>query len=185
MSLRRLLSVVMLAVLAGAAVVPFAGRDDPAPVAPPTPVSTADPDRRAALVALREWDQQRSAAWRRGRPTALASLYAAGSVSGAADRVLLASYADRGLRVAGIRMQRAAVRVLASDEARMVLEVVDRLVGAVAVGRDGTRIGLPRDNWSQRRIVLRAGPRGWRVVEVRDQPRPAVSTDVTSRSANS
>lgn len=181
----RLFTVVLLALLASVAVVPFAGREDPVPGAVPPPVASAASDRAAALAALRGWDRQRAGAWRRGRPAALAGLYVAGSAAGAVDRALLAAYVDRGLRVTGMRMQRSAVRVLAADEARIVLEVVDRLVGAVAVGRDGTRVALPRDGWSQRRVVLRAGPTGWRVVEVRDQARPLVSTDVTSRSANS
>lgn len=165
----RLLTVVLLALVASVAVVPFAGREDRVPGAVPPSVASAASDRAAALAALREWDRRRAGAWRRGEPAALGGLYVADSAAGAADRALLAAYVDRGLRVAGMRMQRAAVRVLASDEARIVLEVVDRLVGAVAVRRDGTRIALPRDGWSRRRVVLRAGPAGWQVVEVRDQ----------------
>lgn len=181
----RPFTLVLLALLASVLAVPWAVRSDRAPEASPVSGASTASDRVAALTVLWEWDRRRAAAWRRGDPDALTGLYVAGSAAGAADRALLAAYADRGLRVAGIRMQRAAVRVLASNEARIVVEVVDRLVGAVAVGRDGTRIGLPRDGWSRRRVVLRAGARGWRVVEVRDQARPAVSTDVTSPSANS
>jgi hypothetical protein len=157
------------------------GHDAPAPRAGPTP---AVPDRTAALSVLREWDAARAAAWRSGSPAALRGLYAEGSASGRADRVLLAAYRSRGLRVDGMSMQRSLVRVIARSEDRWVLRVTDRLVGAFAVGPGG-RLPLPRDTWSTRVVVLlRMGER-WRVAEVLDQARPAASTDVTSRSANS
>jgi hypothetical protein len=86
--------------------------------------------------------------------------------------------------VAGLRMQRAAVEVLAADAERVVLVVTDRVVGAVAVGRPG-RVSLPRDGWSTRTVVLVRVGEEWRLAEVRDQERPLASTDVTSRSENS
>lgn len=179
----RLPLLALLAMLASVAVVPWAGQERPAPGA--LPAASVAPDRGVALAALRAWDRERADAWRRGDPDSLAGLYTAGSAAGVADRDLLAAYADRGLRVAGLRMQRAAVRVQVADDSRLVLEVVDRLVGAVAVERDGTRIALPRDDWSRRRVVLRRVAGGWRVVEVRDQRSAAASTAETSGSANS
>jgi hypothetical protein len=144
----------------------------------------ADADRVAPLAVLAAWDRERSAAWRQGDPAALRRLYVAGSRAGRADRTLLAAYAGRGLRVAGLRMQRAAVEVLAADAERVVLVVTDRVVGAVAIGRPG-RVTLPRDGWSTRTVVLVRVGEEWRLAEVRDQERPLASTDVTSRSENS
>jgi hypothetical protein len=127
----------------------------------------ADADRVAPLAVLAAWDRERSAAWRRGDPAALRRLYVARSRAGRADRALLAAYAGRGLRVAGLRMQRAAVEVLAADAERVVLVVTDRVVGASVVGPRG-RVALPDDGWSRRRVVLsRLGGR-WQVVEVRE-----------------
>ncbi len=132
----------------------------------------------------RAWDRSRAVAWRHGDPAALARLYARGSAAGDADRALLAAYAERGLRVAGLRMQRAAVEVVAADADRIELRVTDRVVGAAAIGRRG-RVTLPRDAWSTRTVVLVRVGESWRVAEVRDQARPVARTDVTSRSANS
>ena len=124
-------------------------------------------DRVAPLAVLAAWDRERARAWRRGDPGALRRLYVAGSRSGRADRALLAAYAGRGLRVTGLRMQRAAVEVLAADAERVVLVVTDRVVGASAVGRRG-RVVLPDDGWSLRHLVLRRVGDRWRVAEVRE-----------------
>ena len=179
----RLLTGLLLAALGCVLAAGLAGlgRDAPAPRATPT---AAVADRTAALSALREWDAARADAWRSGSPAALRALYAEGSASGRADRVLLAAYRSRGLRVEGMSMQRSLVKVLARTEDRWVLRVTDRLVGAFVVGPGG-RLPLPRDEWSTRVVVLLRVGEGWRVAEVRDQSRPAASTDVTSRSANS
>jgi hypothetical protein len=179
----RLLTGLLLAALGCVLAAGLAGlgHDTPGPRASAGP---AVPDRTAALSVLREWDAARAAAWRTGSSAALRGLYAEGSASGRADRVLLAAYRSRGLRVHGMSVQRSSVRVVARTEHRWVLRVTDRLVGASVVGPGG-RVPLPRDGWSTRVVVLlRVGER-WRVAEVRDQTRPAASTDVTSRSANS
>lgn len=163
----RLLTGLLLAALGCVLAAGLAGlgHDAPAPRASPTP---AVPDRIAAPNVLREWDAARAAAWRSGSPAALRELYAEGSVSGRADRVLLAAYRSRGLRVDGMSMQRSQVRVLGRSDDRWVLRVTDRLVGAFVVG-PGARLPLPRDSWSTRVVVLlRVGER-WRVAEVRDQ----------------
>lgn len=159
----RLLTVVLLSVLGCLLAVGVAWR----PTEAGPRVAPVAADRVVLLRVLADWDRARAAAWRHGDLTALRSLYDAGSVAGRADRALLAAYAARGLRVTGIRMQRAAVHVVAADADRIVLEVTDRVVGATAVGPDG-RVGLPRDDWSRRRVVLAAAGDGWRVVEVRD-----------------
>lgn len=125
-------------------------------------------DRTEPLAVLAAWDRSRADAWRRGDPAALARLYARGSASGQADRSLLAAYAERGLRVAGLRVQRATVEVVTAGPDRIVLLVTDRVVGAAAIGRRG-RVALPRDGWSTRTVVLVRMDEVWRVVEVRDQ----------------
>lgn len=178
MTSSRLLSAVLLAGLGCLLAVGVAWR--PAGVVARPPAA----DRIEPLTVLTAWDRSRAEAWRRGDPAALARLYTRGSASGDADRGLLAAYAERGLRVAGLRMQRAAVEVVASDADRITLRVTDRVVGATAVGRR-ERVVLPRDAWSTRTVVLVRVGEEWRVAEVRDQVRPVASTDVTSRSANS
>lgn len=140
--------------------------------APPPEAQAAAPDRVAPLAVLEAWDRDRADAWRRGDPRALEQLYAAGSRAGRADRRLLTAYAGRGLRVEGLAVQRAEVRVVAREVDRLVLVVTDRVVGGTAVGPDG-RVVLPQDAWSRHRLVLREGADGWQVVEVRPDRSPA------------
>jgi hypothetical protein len=174
---RRSLLLALLSLLACVLVLPFAVPDDPGRRA-------ADGSHRGlALEVLHAWDAARASAWRRGDPAALAALYTADAEAGRADRRLLGAYADRGLRVTGMRMQVADVEVERTEADRIVVVVTDRLVGAVAVGR-GRRVALPRDGWSVRRVVLVREGNVWRVAAVEDQATPA-STASTSGSANS
>lgn len=149
-----------------------------------TPVAVPVADRVAPLAVLREWDRDRAEAWQRGDAAALRRLYVSGSDAGRADLALLSAYAGRGLRVTGLRMQRGAVEVVSAQERRLVLVVTDRLARASIVGPGG-RVSMPRDRWSRRRVVLIRIWGTWRAAEVRNQPRPAASADVTSRSRNS
>jgi hypothetical protein len=140
-------------------------------------------DRTGPIAVLRAWDRDRAAAWRAGDVRALERLYVPGSRVGAADRAMLASYADRGLRVTGMRMQVAAARVLQSDDERIVLVVTDRLASAEARSPDGV-VPLPVDRWSSRRVVLvRTGQR-WRVTRVRGQESADATTAAASGSSN-
>jgi hypothetical protein len=182
----RLLTAALLSLLGCVLAVGLAGLGRSAPTAPMPPTSPARPaaDRTAALAVLRAWDDARADAWQRGRPRALRALYVVGSESGRADAALLTAYVGRGLRVDGLTVQRADVRVASASDDRLVLVVTDRVVGGTAVGEDG-RVVLPRDDWSTRTVVLVQRGDRWRVAEVRDQARPWASTDVTSRSANS
>lgn len=160
-----------------------------APVTEPVPVpaaavspGTSGTESRAVRV-LRDWDARRAAAWASGDPARLAVLYVPGSRTGRVDRAMLAAYADRGLRVTGLRMRLLAVEVLAADPGRLRLRVTDRLARAVARG-PGTRVRLPRDRPTTRVVVLCRGPGGWRVVEVVPAQRSAAAnTAATSRSA--
>lgn len=185
----RLLTAVLLSLLGCVLAVGLAGLGRGASTAPASPMSPMSParpaaDRTAALTVLRAWDDARTDAWQRGRPRALRALYVAGSESGRADAALLTAYAERGLRVDGLTVQRADVRVASRSDDRLVLVVTDRVVGGTAVGENG-RVVLPRDDWSTRTVVLVRVVGRWRVAEVRDQARPLASTDVTSWSANS
>jgi hypothetical protein len=179
----RLLTAVLLSLLGCVLAVGLAGLGRSASTAPTSPARAA-PDRTAALTVLRAWDDARADAWQRGRPRALRTLYVEGSQSGRADAALLTAYAERGLRVDGLTVQRADVRVASASDDRLVLVVTDRVVGGTAVGENG-RVALPRDDWSTRTVVLVHRGDRWRVAEVLDQARPLASTDVTSRSANS
>jgi len=134
-----------------------------------------------ALAVLRGWDERRATAWATSDVVALGRLYAAGSRSGRHDRALLRAYADRGLRVRGLRMQVLAVDVRASSSQRLVLAVTDRLVGGVAVG-DDVRVPLPSDQVSTRLVTFVRAAGEWRVAEV--QARAATRTASTWRSTN-
>ncbi len=136
-----------------------------------------------ALAVLHAWDERRATAWARGQPAALSELYVEGSRTGRADRRLLASYADRGLRVTGMRVQVLAASLVSMTPTTLTLTVTDRLVGAVAMAGD-RRVVLPRDDPSTRVIVLRRVAGEWLVAEVADQRSPAASTASTSRSWN-
>ena len=182
MTVPRLLTALLLAVLGCLLAVGVAWR--PAGEPAETAAASPAPDRVAPLAVLAAWDRSRVEAWRRGDPAALARLYVSGSAAGRADRSLLAAYAGRGLRVVGLMMQRAEVRVVTATDRRLTLVVTDRLVGGAAVGV-GHRAALPRDGWSTRNVVLVRGGGQWRVADVRDQRSPVASTDVTSPSANS
>jgi hypothetical protein len=125
-----------------------------------------------ALALLHAWDRRRSHAWTRSDPAALADLYSRGSRTGRHDRAMLAAYAARGLRVTGLRTQLLGGRLRSWTPRRVTLEVVDRVVGAHAVG-GGVRITLPRDRPSTRVISLRRVAGAWCVGEVRPVPQTA------------
>lgn len=133
---------------------------------------------------LADWDERRSAAWADGDPAALRDLYAKGSRAGAADVRLLRRYADRGLRVTGLRTQVLSLSVLEMDDDLLSVMVTDRIVGGRASG-DGEAIRLPADRASTRRIDLVRVGEQWLVGEVRDQASAAASTSRTSSSSKS
>lgn len=188
MDLRRTTPVALVAVgvvLAVALVGWQPERADPRASARPAPPAVRTSTR--ALEVLREWDARRASAWRHGDPDGLAALYTPGSRSGRHDRVLLAAYADRGLRVTGLRMQVLRLTVRSWGPDRIVVQVTDRLAGAVAVRRDA-RIDLPADRPSTRLVALARVAGEWRVAEVRQASpvaSPVDSTASTSRSRKS
>lgn len=146
-----------------------------------TQARAAAPGPAAILAA---WDEQRSAAWAEGDPAALRELYADGSQAGAADVRLLRRYADRGLRVTGLRTQVLSLEVLDHGDDRLRLRVTDRLVGGQARG-GGETVNLPADRASTRQVELVRVGEQWLVTEVRDQRRADASTSLTSSSSKS
>ena len=123
--------------------------------ADPRELTVAVASRTPERSVLERWDAARSAAWDRGSVGALRRLYLPGSAAGRRDVGLLRRYADRGLRVAGLRTQVLSWSVVSSRRDRLVLLVTDRVVGGVAV-RPGaaTRARLPADRPTQRRLTL-------------------------------
>lgn len=134
-----------------------------------------------ALTVLRAWDRRRSRAWASGDPASLRALYAVGSRSGRRDRALLAAYADRGLRVTGLRTQVLGLRLSGCAADRLRVVVTDRMLGGVAVGRH-VRTRLPTDRPSTWTVSLVRASGEWRVAEV--QASPAASTARTSGCRN-
>jgi hypothetical protein len=145
----------------------------PVPAATPSATGARAPDRSAhapaarALTVLHRWDARRARAYRTGSVTLLRDLYVARCGAARADVRLLRTFAARGYRVRGLRMQVLTVRVLAHRPGGWRLRVTDRLERAVASGH-GTRTVLPRDQASTRVLVLvRGGDGRWRVASVR------------------
>ena len=150
-----------LGLVSGAAVVALALRESETG---PAPVGARSVEPYAVRV-LRAWDVRRSQAYAHADGAALADLYAVGSRTGAADRLVLRGYRDRGLRVTGMRTQVLAARVLRESGRRLVLVVTDVLVDAVAGDRGRGRWALPHDRPSTRRVVLVHEDGAWRVAE--------------------
>lgn len=154
----------------------------------PDPTLAVDAQVLRAIEVLRAWDGRRADAWAAGDPSALTPLYVPGSRTGRADRAMLRAYAERGLRVTGLRMQLLSVDVLSADRGALRLLVTDRLASAVADGHRQDLL-LPRDQPSTRLVSLRRWAGSWRVVAVLDRPpvpgqRSAVaSTPDASRSS--
>jgi hypothetical protein len=118
----------------------------------------------APVDVLHTWDDRRAAAWAAGDPAALGDLYTDGSAAGRRDVAMLRAWDAHGLRVAGLHTQLLAVEVRSRTPGRLVLDVTDRVVGAVVVPG---RIALPRDRPSRHVVTLRLVAGEWRVSSVR------------------
>ncbi len=119
------------------------------------------------VATLAGWDARRAEAWAQADVEGLRDLYVAGSRTGRRDTRMLQAYADRGLRVHGLRTQVLRARVLRRDDRAAVVLVTDRMRGAVAVGGDQP-VSLPADRASTREITLRLVSGEWLVDEVRE-----------------
>ena len=127
-----------------------------------------------AAAVLHDWDVRRARAWAAADVAGLRGLYVAGSRAGRRDVAMLRAWTGRGVRVRDLTTQLLAVHVRSRTDQRLVLDVTDRLVGAVAVGGavgGAVRTRLPADAPSAREIVLVRDRGRWRVESVR--PRPA------------
>jgi hypothetical protein len=144
----------------------------PPPIEPVGPVeitATHAPDHPAHVApvdVLRTWDARRAAAWARADPRLLRSLYTDGSLAGRHDVAMLRAWAARGLTVRGLHTQLLAIRVLSHTGSTWTLDVTDRVLGGVAVGR-GLRRELPRDQATTRTLRLRRVDGEWLVASVR------------------
>ncbi len=119
-----------------------------------------------ALAVLHRWDRQRVAAYAAGDPARLRRLYAPASLAGARDVRLLRAYADRGVRVADLKVQVLEAHVLAMTEHLLRIEVVDRVAGGTAISDRSPR-ELPGSRPETRTVTFVAGSGGWRVRSVR------------------
>jgi hypothetical protein len=124
--------------------------------------------RPIPLTVLHAWDERRAAAWAAGNASALAALYTPGSPAGSADLKLLRRYAERGLRVRGMRMQVLGARTLTVRPHLLELEVIDRLASAVVFRIDDPQVlgRLPSDAATTHRLVLRRVDGRWLVARV-------------------
>lgn len=121
-----------------------------------------------ALDVLAAWDAERAACWARGDRACLRDLYGEGSPAGLADDAALAAWRARGLRVEGMDSQVLALDVWHRSSERLLLDVTDRTVGAMAVDAAGRARALPADQPSRRTIDLRRVDGRWRVLAVRE-----------------
>lgn len=90
-------------------------------------------------------DARREAAWVAGDRDGLAAVY----TDSEADLAQFDAWAERGVRVSELSMERSECEVVDSAPEVVRLRVVERMGSAVAEGRD-----LPDDHWSQREITL-------------------------------
>lgn len=125
------------------------------------PTPTAPPAEPTAREVLATWDAERSAAWAAGDVRRLRALYTPASVAGERDAAMLRRWVDRGRAVTGLRMQVLSLREVSRSADRLVLVVVDRVVGAESDG-----VVLPRDEPTARTIVLRRVDGVWLVSAV-------------------
>ncbi len=128
----------------------------------PTPDPAAGSPEPTSREVLAAWDAQRSAAWADGDVRRLRSLYTAGSVAGRRDVAMLRRWTDRGLVVAGLRVQVLSLNERSRSPDRLVLDVVDRVHGGTADG-----VPLPTDAPTRRTLVLRLVDGEWLVSSVR------------------
>lgn len=124
-------------------------------------LSPAPDDQWATTLA--ELDRVRAEAFATAAPDRLGEVYVAGSAGEREDAAVIASYAQRGGRVAGAELRILSCRVVRSTADRAQLEVVDRLGLARVVWDDGSSTDLPRDRPSRRLVTVQRTADGWRI----------------------
>jgi hypothetical protein len=121
------------------------------------------PDWSAILDRL---DRRRETAYASEDPSLLGVVYVSGSPVLRHDLAMLRAYAERGVRLTGVRLRALDVRLLGRAGPYVRLRVVDRLERPTAHAADGA-VRLPRDQATSRVIVLRDVAGGWRIAAVR------------------
>lgn len=116
---------------------------------------------------LQHLDAERSRAWRRGDPAALAAVYVRGSAVLRLDRRRLRAYVDRGLIVRGAHLRFGAITPVQRDTGVVLLRVVDRLAQSSVVASTGVERELPRDEETGHTLRLQRQDGGWRIAAVR------------------
>lgn len=153
--------VVAVAVTLGVRVgLPWWHERDAAATTPP------DGELSQARAVLADWDDRRAAAWATGDTGSLAALYVDDAPAGRADVSALRAYRERGFVVEDMASQVIAFRAVQETPDRLVVVVVDRVVGARAVA-GGRSTPLPSARPVQRRITLVRRDGEWVVANVR------------------
>jgi len=111
-------------------------------------------------------DRRRESAYAANAPASLRAVYVAGSAVLRHDLAMLEAYAQRGVRLTGVRLRTLDVQLLGRSGPYVRLRVVDRLDRPTAHGADGS-VRLPRDRATPRVIVVRDAADGWRIAAVR------------------
>lgn len=120
-------------------------------------------------TVLARLDRRRAQAYSAADPALLRAVYVRGSPVLRRDQRLLTSYAGRGLRVHGLRMHVADLRVRSGRPGAVVLEVRDRVAAGTVTGH-GHR-PLRADDLDTRLLTLRRVDRGvWLIAAVRPVP---------------
>ncbi len=153
---------------ADAVLPPHVGATHPA-AETPRGVVPADHGVEHWATVLARLDRRRAQAYAAADPALLRTVYAPGSPVMRRDQRLLARYAGRGLRVHGLRMHIADLRVRSRRPGAVVLEVRDRVAAGTVTGH-GHR-PLPADDLDTRLLTLRPVDRGvWLIAAVRPVP---------------
>jgi hypothetical protein len=130
---------------------------------PARPVRAAQPDWSTILDRL---DRRRESAYATNDRASLGAVYVADSPVLRHDLAMLEAYAERGVRLTGVRLRTFDVQLLGQSGPYVRLRVVDRLDRPTAHGADGS-VRLPRDRATPRVVVLRDATAGWRIAAVR------------------
>lgn len=133
---------------------------------PPAPARQAKakaPDWTAILTRL---DRRRERAYAASDPRRLRTVYLPDSAVLRHDLAMLRAYRDRQVRLTGVRLRLHEVTMLERAGSYARLRVVDRLDRPTAHTPKGS-LRLPRDQATERVIVLRDAADGWRIAAVR------------------
>lgn len=104
-------------------------------------------------LTLEALDLARSTAWAHSSESALRRLYV-DEAAAEPDVELLRQWADRGVRIAGMRYERRDCTAKTSPTGGVRVKVTERFIGGTAVLPGGTRRALPNGSWQRREIPL-------------------------------